>query len=123
MSSGEMNRVIVRFARPRRLIATVLAVVLHCPLARAQAQNDHLIVPWQRIGPMSVGMSAADLIHSMGPPISRQPGEVVTYKWPGVWATVTSANLVGVNDRHGILLDAMNLHSSVRQTLPIWGSM
>jgi hypothetical protein len=93
MSSGEMNRVIVRFARPRRLIATVLAVVLHCPFARAQTQNDHLIVPWQRIGPMSVGMSAADLIHSMGPPASRQPGEVITYKWPGVWATVTEDGL------------------------------
>jgi len=78
MSSGEMNRIIVDFARPARLIATVLAVVLHCTFARAQTQNDHLIVPWQRIGPMSVGMSAADLIHSMarlpaGNPVKSSP--------------------------------------------------
>ncbi|MFZ3225754.1 MAG: hypothetical protein WA230_09605 [Xanthobacteraceae bacterium] len=52
-----------------------------------------MIVPWQRIGPMSVGMSAADLVHSMGPPVSRQPGEVVTYKWPDVSATVTEDGL------------------------------
>jgi hypothetical protein len=93
MSSGEMNPVIVSFVRPGRLIATVLAVVLHCTFAQAQTPNDHLIVPWQRIGPMSVGMSAADLVHSMGPPASRQPGEVVTYKWPDVSATVTEDGL------------------------------
>lgn len=93
MSSGEMNRIIVGFARPGGLIATILAVVLHCTFAQAQTQNDHLIVPWQRIGPMSVGMSTADLIHSMGPPTSRQPGEVVTYKWPDVSATVTEDGL------------------------------
>ena len=92
MSSGEMNR-IVDFARPGGLIAPVLAVVLHCTFAQAQTPNDHLIVPWQRIGPMSVGMSAADLVHSMGPPASRQPGEVVTYKWPDVSATVTEDGL------------------------------
>ena len=94
MSSGEMNRIIIiDFARPGGLIATVLAIVLHCTFARAQTQNDHLIVPWQRIGPMSVGMSAADLIHSMGPPASRQPGEVLTYKWHDVSATVTEDGL------------------------------
>jgi hypothetical protein len=93
MSSGEMNRIIVDFAPPGRLIAPVLAVLLHCTFAQAQTPNDHLIVPWQRIGPMSVGMSAADLVHSMGPPASRQPGEVVTYKWPDVSATVTEDGL------------------------------
>jgi hypothetical protein len=93
MNSGEMSRVIVGFARPGRLIATVLAVVLQCSFARAQTLNDHLIVPWQRIGPMRLGMSTADLIQSMGPPVSRQPGEVVTYKWHDVSATVTEDGL------------------------------
>src|SRR5579872_3917943 len=38
--------------------------------ASAQAFNDHQIVPGQRIGPVTLGMTAADLYRVMGEPKS-----------------------------------------------------
>jgi hypothetical protein len=62
----------------------VAAVLVLCEQARAQAQNDHLIVPWVRIGPIQLGMTAADLIRIMGEPTQRlrgPPGGISVYSW------------------------------------------
>jgi hypothetical protein len=40
----------------------------------AQAQNDHLIVPWERIGPVTLGMSQAQLFAVMGDPTRMNGG-------------------------------------------------
>jgi hypothetical protein len=61
------------------LVATVLAFC-----GQAQAQNDHLIVPWQRIGAIELGMTAADLIRIMGEPTQTSrgpPGGISIYRW------------------------------------------
>jgi hypothetical protein len=61
------------------LVAAVLAFYEH-----AQAQNDHLIVPWQRIGPIELGMTAADLIRILGEPTQTSrgpPGGISVYSW------------------------------------------
>jgi hypothetical protein len=54
----------------------------HCE--QAQAQNDHLIVPWERIGPIELGMTAPDLTRIKGEPTqtSRGPtGGISVYTW------------------------------------------
>ena len=51
---------------------------------QAQAQNDHLIVPWERIGPIELGMTAADLIRIKGKPTqtARGPADGISvYSW------------------------------------------
>jgi hypothetical protein len=65
--------------RTFRLILPLLVVTLHSPIAQAQTPNDHLIVPRERIGPLTLGMSAAELAQTMGNPSSRRPGEVDLY--------------------------------------------
>ncbi len=57
-------------------------------LAQAPAHNDHLIVPWKRIGPIEVGMTVADMTEAMGEPVSKWPGRVDTYNWRDVSATI-----------------------------------
>jgi hypothetical protein len=76
-----------------RLILTLLVVAVRSPIAQAQALNDHLIVPRQRIGPMTLGMSAIELAQTMGRPVSRRPGEVDLYSWRDLTATVTKNGL------------------------------
>jgi hypothetical protein len=53
--------------------------------ARAQVSNDHLIVPWERIGPVALGMTAAELIHILGHPTNEGLGPldlaVDVYNW------------------------------------------
>jgi hypothetical protein len=71
---------------PRRL-GLVLAFLVGSALAhceQAQAQNDHRIVPWERIGPIELGMTAADLARTKGDPTqtSRGPtGGISVYTW------------------------------------------
>lgn len=78
-------RNIVNVIAPKRaglfrfLVATVLALC-----GQAQAQNDHLIVPWQRIGPIELGMTAADLIRIMGEPTQTSrgpPSGISVFNW------------------------------------------
>jgi hypothetical protein len=60
----------------------VTSALAHCE--QAQAQNDHLIVPWERIGPIELGMTAADLTRTKGEPTqtSRGPtGGISVYTW------------------------------------------
>jgi hypothetical protein len=68
--------------RPAGLCAIVLTVAtLICPSV-ARAENDHLIVPWQRIGPVTLGMTASDLVRVLGEPTQKNRGPVVTlYYW------------------------------------------
>ena len=58
-------------------------------LVQAQAQNDHLIVPRERIGGAALGKTTAELIDVLGAPVSVWPGSVYTYNWRDVSATVT----------------------------------
>jgi hypothetical protein len=48
------------------LILALLAVAVHSPISQAQTLNDYLIVPRERIDPMSLGMSATALAQMMG---------------------------------------------------------
>jgi hypothetical protein len=79
------------------LVLTLLAAVTlsHGAPARAQAQNDHLIVPWKRIGPVALDMSVAEMIDVMVEPASKWPGVVDVYNWHDVSATVTKDGFVG----------------------------
>lgn len=45
----------------------------------ARADNDHLIVPWQRVGPITLGMSTAELVHAMGEPTRTMGGPPHTF--------------------------------------------
>ena len=60
-----------------------VAICASCDLATAQsAQNDHMIVPWRRIGAIELGMSAADLQRIMGEPTQKSRGAFVSvYNW------------------------------------------
>jgi hypothetical protein len=61
--------------------ATLTATALACS-SHAHAENDHLIVPWQRIGPIKLGMTASDLVRVLGEPTQKNRGLVVTlYYW------------------------------------------
>jgi len=66
-------------------LGPVLAFLVSSALAHCeQAQNDHLIVPCERIGPIELGRAAADLTRIKGDPTqtSRGPtGGVSVYTW------------------------------------------
>jgi hypothetical protein len=63
------------------LLLLVCIVALLCP-DLALAENDHLISPWRRIGPITLGMSAEDAIRLLGEPTQKNPGVYVsTYYW------------------------------------------
>jgi outer membrane protein assembly factor BamE (lipoprotein component of BamABCDE complex) len=59
----------------------VFAAVLLCS-GLARAENDHLIVPWQRIGPVTLGMTAEDVVLLLGAPTQKNQARYVTvYYW------------------------------------------
>jgi hypothetical protein len=67
-------------SRPIAVLLALLVVLSFCRQARAQ--NDHLIVPWERIGPIALGMSAADLNRILGEPTQTLRGPFVSvYNW------------------------------------------
>jgi len=60
-------------------LLVIAALLLPLPV---QADNDHLIVPWRRVGPIALGMTAADVIRILGEPTQKNGGPVVTtYHW------------------------------------------
>jgi len=69
-------------SKPANCLLSLLAAATLLLPAKVQADNDHLIVPWRRIGPISLGMSAADVIRILGEPTQKNSGPVVTvYHW------------------------------------------
>lgn len=59
--------------------------------AAAQTHNDNLIVPGVRIGPVSLGMSEANLYKTLGDPTSTQinnAAQVINYNYPGLGVSV-----------------------------------
>lgn len=52
-----------------------------------------MIVPWKRIGPIALGMNAAQLVQAMGNPRSITPGTVEVYNWDDLSATITKDKL------------------------------
>ena len=118
---------------PRRLglILAFLATSAFVHCEQAQAQNDHLIVPWERIGPVVLGMTAADLTRIKGDPTqtSRGPtGGISVYTWKndlsvyiksdGSYVTQICAARFGLCDRHGCAPGYVGClgHRVVRQT-------
>jgi hypothetical protein len=80
------------------LMALGAATVSLSENAQAQAQNDHLIVPQERIGPIALGMTANELIHVMGEPMNTKRGPldrgVDVYNWKNdLSATITKDGL------------------------------
>ncbi len=71
------------------LAVLVAAVLSSGAAAQVAAPNDHLIVPWKRIGPAALGMTVAELVGVMGEPVSKWPGIVDVYNWHDVSVTVT----------------------------------
>ena len=71
-----------RISKPaKRGLRLLVAVALVLPLS-ARAENDHLIVPRRRIGPVSLGMTAADVMRILGEPTQTNSNPVVTvYHW------------------------------------------
>jgi outer membrane protein assembly factor BamE (lipoprotein component of BamABCDE complex) len=70
----------VKFAVSLAMLLVIAAALL-CPYP-ACAENDHLIVPWQRIGPAALGMKADDVIRMLGEPTQKNEGPYVTvYIW------------------------------------------
>ena len=77
----------------------LLALLAACSLllhqqSRAQERDDHLIVPWQRIGPITLGMNAEELFGIMGHPTNTKRGAldrgVDVYTWrDDLSATIT----------------------------------
>jgi hypothetical protein len=63
------------------VVSLLVAAAFLLPV-KVQAENDHLIVPWRRIGPVSLGMTAADVVRILGEPTQKNGGPVVTvYHW------------------------------------------
>jgi hypothetical protein len=98
---GYKTRNIIEVIFSRRVgpvLALLVATLSLREQAQAQAQNDHLIVPWERIGPIALGMTAPELIRIMGEPTSRKHGPldrgVDVYNWKdSLSATVTKDSL------------------------------
>jgi hypothetical protein len=71
-------------ASRRAALAWVVVVTAFLICGPAQALNDHLIVPWVRIGPIELGMTVPDLIRILGAPTQKVGGpldSVVVYSW------------------------------------------
>ena len=84
-SGGRLRRtmMVIISMRLRVVFAVLVAVVSSLSdQAHSQAQNDHLIVPWERIGPITLNMTVAELFHAMGNPTNRRPVRgVEVYNW------------------------------------------
>jgi hypothetical protein len=64
-----------------RILLLLVVVALLLPV-QVRAENDHLIVPWRRVGPVALGMTAADVVRILGEPTQKNSGPVVTtYHW------------------------------------------
>jgi hypothetical protein len=94
--------IISEFIECKRLFSFLLFIVAAtaslCEVAIAQDATDYLIVPWKRLGPIELGMTAAELLRIMGDPTSTKHGPldrgVDVYNWKdGLSATITKDGL------------------------------
>lgn len=53
------------------LVGIALCLLAHADVRAAEAQDDHLIVPRERVGAVRLGMSAGDLYQAMGEPCAN----------------------------------------------------
>ena len=85
------------------LPALFLTIALAGPVMAAPAPNDNLIVPGERVGPIALGMTEAQLAAAMGGPgeVLHQ-GPVTTYSWGQVTAEIADnspgVETITVND-------------------------
>ena len=85
------------------LPALFLTIAVAGPLLAAPAPNDNLIVPGERVGPIALGMTEAQLAAAMGGPgeVLHQ-GPATTYSWGQVAAeigdTLPGVGMITVND-------------------------
>jgi hypothetical protein len=64
------------------LLPFVLIAALPQGALRAEDSNDHLIVPWHRVGQVSLDMTVGQVIKLLGEPTQKNSGPVVTlYYW------------------------------------------
>ncbi len=68
-----------------KLLHSVLLLLFGAVLllpGKVRAENDHLIVPWRRVGPVLLGMTAEEVIRILGEPTQKNASPVVTvYHW------------------------------------------
>jgi len=65
-------------------IAGLVVALFISPTASAQVANDHLIIPGERVGPISLGMSTQDLYKALGEPtqsVTGNDGTWASYSW------------------------------------------
>ena len=83
--------------KPASYVTLLLAAVAVLLPVNARAENDHLIVPWRRIGPVSLGMTATDLVRILGEPTQKNAGPVVTvYHWQDDLAVTVRTDISSV---------------------------
>jgi hypothetical protein len=76
-------------SKPAHCVLLLLAAAALLMPVQVRADNDHLIVPWRRIGPISLGMTAADAVRILGEPTQKNGSPVVTtYHWDNLSVTV-----------------------------------
>ena len=80
-----------------------MTIAVAGPVMAAPAATDNLIVPGQRVGPIALGMTQAQLAAAMGSPgeVLHQ-GSATTYSWGQVAAEIgdnsPGVDLITVND-------------------------
>jgi hypothetical protein len=86
------------------LPALFLTIALAGSVTAAPAPNDNLIIPGERVGPIALGMTEAQLTAAMGGPgeVLHQ-GPVTTYSWGQVTAEIADnspgVETITVNDQ------------------------
>jgi len=86
------------------LSALLMTIAVAVAVMAAPATSDNLIVPGERVGPIALGMTEAQLAAAMGGPgeVLHQ-GTVTTYSWGQVAAEIgdnsPGVDLITVNDQ------------------------
>jgi hypothetical protein len=84
------------------LSALLMTIAVSGPLMAAPAASDNLIVPGERVGPIALGMTQAQLMAAMGGPEVLHQGTVTTYSWGQIAAEIgdnsPGVDLITVND-------------------------
>jgi hypothetical protein len=85
------------------LPALLLTIAVTAPMRAAAPVRDTLIVPGMRVGPIALGMTAAELNEAVGVPAQAQrQGSTTIYSWGDVAAEISDGtpgvDLIAVND-------------------------